>query len=94
MNGGALVPLDRGTHFSLARPIHKLKLLLQVSRSMLSKIQSICPSLEILWQISLHASLSPPVPTTPTFLCILFPLSLIWVAADLALALAKEVVIQ
>lgn len=93
MNGGALVPLDNRTSSSFARPIHKLKLLLRVLRSMLTKIQPSCPNLETLWQKSLCASLGLPV-FCPSFPQILFSISLIWATAYLALAFVKEGIIQ
>lgn len=40
MNGGALFTLDKETKSSFAQPIHKLKLLLRVLQSMLTKSQT------------------------------------------------------
>lgn len=85
MNGGALVLLDKGTSSSFARPIHKLKLLLRLLRSMLTKIQPSYPNLETLWQKSPCTSLRLLV-FCLSFPKILFPISLIWATADLALA--------
>lgn len=93
MNGGAFASLDKGTSFSFAGPIHKLKLLLRVLRHRLTKIQPSWPSLAVLGQKSSRTSLSPPV-FRPSLPQILLPFSLISAAADLASAFAKEGIVQ
>lgn len=67
MNGGALVPLDKGTSFSFAWPIHKLKLLLRVLKSVLTKTQPSCLSLRPSGQ-NHHVLLLARLSSLPSFL--------------------------